>query len=157
MYRWAAGGRPGDGAEVPLPVDEPVAQVPVLGHPHQRVVDRRVAVRVVPLHRLADDAGALAGGGGRPEAEVVHRDEDAPLRRLQPVAHVRQRPADDDRLGVGEVAVAEFVDDVEIVDRAPPGGPASSGQSGEVSRRPTAAPVVNCGSTARKRAYRRLE
>ena len=60
------GGRQaGDGAEVPLPVDEPVAQVPVLGHADERVVDGRVAVRVVPLHRLADDAGALAGGGGR--------------------------------------------------------------------------------------------
>jgi topoisomerase-4 subunit A len=34
-------------------------------------------VRVVPLHRLADDAGALARRGGRPEAEVVHRHEDA--------------------------------------------------------------------------------
>ena len=49
----------------------------------------------------------------RPEAQVVHGDQDAPLRRLQPVAHVRQRPADDDAHGVGQIAVAEFVLDVE--------------------------------------------
>ena len=72
-----------------------------------------VAVRVVALHRLADDAGALAGGSGRAQAEVVHRHQDAPLRRLEPVAHVGQRPADDDAHRVGEVAVLQLVLDVE--------------------------------------------
>ena len=112
-------GKAGDGAEVALAVDEPVAQDPVLGHADERVVDRRVAVRVVPLHRLADDAGALAGRGGRPEAEVVHGDEDAPLGRLEPVADIWQGPADDDRLGVREVTVSKFVYDIEVVDRLP--------------------------------------
>ncbi len=39
--------------------------------------------------------------------------EDAPLRRLEAVAHVRQGPADDDAHGVVEVAVLELVLDVE--------------------------------------------
>ena len=131
MYRWAAGGRPAIEPKLPCAVDEPVAHVPVLGHADQRVVDGLVAVRVVPLHRLADDAGALAGRGGRPEAEVVHGDEDAPLRRLQPVADVGQGPADDDAHGVGEVAVAQLVDDVErSLTGPPPGGSAPSGRVG---------------------------
>ena len=99
--------------KLPCAVDEPVAHGPVLGHAHERRVDGRVAVRVVALHRLADDAGALAGRGGRAEAEVVHGDEDAPLRRLEPVAHVGQGPADDDAHRVGEVAVLQLVGDVE--------------------------------------------
>jgi hypothetical protein len=49
--------------------------------------------------------------------EVVHRHQDAAVRRLEPVAHVRQGAADDDGLGVGQVAVPQLVEDVERVDR----------------------------------------
>ena len=51
-----------DGAEVAVAVDQRVAQRPVLGHAHQRVVDRLVAVRVVLLQHVADHRGALAVG-----------------------------------------------------------------------------------------------
>ena len=47
VYRGAAAGSsPGD-AEVALPLHERVAQAPGLHEPHQGVVDRTVAVRVV--------------------------------------------------------------------------------------------------------------
>ena len=72
-----------DRAEVALAVDQRVAQGEVLRHPHQRVVDRRVAVRVVLAHDLADDEGALAVGPGRLQAEVVHRVEHPPVDRLR--------------------------------------------------------------------------
>ena len=45
--------------EVALAVDHRVPHREVLGHPHQRVVDRRVAMWVVVTHRLADDRRAL--------------------------------------------------------------------------------------------------
>ena len=48
-----------DGAEVALTVDERIAHREVLSHAHQRVVDRRVAVRVEVAHHFADNAGAL--------------------------------------------------------------------------------------------------
>ena len=59
----------------------------------------------MPAHLLVAAVG--------PEAEVVHRHQDAPLRRLEAVAHVGQGPADDDAHGVGEVAVLQLVLDVE--------------------------------------------
>ena len=77
------------------------------------IVDRGVAVRMVTLHRFADDAGTLAGRAGRSQTQVVHRHQDAPLRRLEPIAHVGQGPADDDAHGVGEIAVLELILDVE--------------------------------------------
>ena len=92
-----------DRAEVALAVDEHVAQRELLRHPHQRVVDRRVAVGVVLAHHLADDEGALAVGAGRLQADVVHRVEDAAMDRLEPVAGVRQRPPDDHAHRVIEV------------------------------------------------------
>src|SRR5207248_5192248 len=80
---------------------------------NQRIVNGQVAMWVVPLHRLADDAGALAGGGVWSQPEVVHGHEDAPLRRFEPIAHVGQGPTDDDAHGVGEIAVLELVGDIE--------------------------------------------
>ncbi len=99
------GGQPGDGAEIALLVDERVAGVPVLGQPHERGIDRHVAVRVIALHRLADNARALRRGGARREAQVGHGDEDAALRGLETVADIGQGAADDDAHRVGQVAV----------------------------------------------------
>src|SRR5258708_29744789 len=52
-----------------------VAQRPRLRHPDQGVVDRRVTVRVVVAHHIADDAGGLHRGTVRPEAGVVRSEE----------------------------------------------------------------------------------
>ena len=97
-----------DRAEVALTVDEQVTQGEVLRHPDQGVVDRRVAVRVVFAHHLADDEGALAIRPGRLQADVVHRVEHPPVHRLEAVAHVRQRPPDDDAHRVIEVGMPHF-------------------------------------------------
>ena len=123
VYRVGRGGQAGDRAEVALAVDQLVAQHPVLGHAHQRVVDAHVAVRMVALHRAADDGGALASSpspGSRPMSFIATR-----MRRcdgLQAVAHVGQGPADDDAHRVRQVAVAQFVLDVQ---RRHGGGPPS--------------------------------
>ena len=84
-----------DRAEVPLAVDERVAQAERLGHPHERVVDREVAVRVVLAEDVPDRPRALAVGAvvGRPR--LPHRPEDAPVDRLQAVEPVGERPPDD--------------------------------------------------------------
>src|SRR3712207_8815244 len=54
-----------------------------LRHAGEGGIDGVVAVRVVPLHRLADDPRALRRGASGGEAEVEHRREDAPLRRSE--------------------------------------------------------------------------
>jgi hypothetical protein len=103
-----------DGAEVALAVDQRVAEVPVLGQADQRVVDRGVAVRVVLLQHLADHAGALGVLAVVEQALGLHRVEDPAMHRLQPVAHVRQRAADDHRHRVVEVRLAELGLDVHL-------------------------------------------
>jgi hypothetical protein len=80
-------------AEVAVAVDERVAQRPRLRQAHEGVVDRRVAVRVVVAHDVADDAGALEVAAVRPVAAVEHGVEDPAVHRLEAVPHVRQRPA----------------------------------------------------------------
>ena len=90
-------------APVSLAVDERVAQREVLHHAGEGVVDRRVAVRMVPPERVSDDAGRLPPLARRRRTRLVHRVEDSSLDRLQAVPDVRERPSDDDRHGVIDV------------------------------------------------------
>ena len=90
-------------AEVALPVDQRRAHHPGLREAHQGVVDRGVAVRVVLTHDVADDARALGEPAVGTVATVVHRVEHPAVHRLEPVAYVGQRAADDDRHRVVDV------------------------------------------------------
>ena len=74
-----------------------------LHQPHQGVVDRLVAVGVVLAEHIAHHPGALAVGAVGGEPEFVHRKQDAPLHRLEAIAHIRQGPAHDHAHGVFEV------------------------------------------------------
>ncbi len=98
-----------DVAEVAVPVDERIAHREVLGETHERVVDRRVAVRVVLAHHLADDLGALDVLAVGLQAQLVHHVEHAAVHRLQTVAHVREGAPDDDRHGVVQVRRAHLL------------------------------------------------
>jgi hypothetical protein len=60
-------------------------------------------VRVVLTHHVTDDAGALVETTVRPIATVVHRVEDAAVHRLEAVADLGQRAADDDRHRIVEI------------------------------------------------------
>ncbi len=77
-------------AEVALAVDQRVAVRERLRHQHHRFVAGAVAVRVELADHVADGArGLLRLGGGR-QAQLAHRVDDAPLHRLQAVAHEGQ-------------------------------------------------------------------
>ena len=97
------GGVVARGAEVALAVDQRGAHHPGLREADQGVVDRGVAVGVVLAHHVADHARALGESPVRAVAAVEHRVEHAPVDRLQPVAYVGQRAADDDRHRVVDV------------------------------------------------------
>ena len=95
-----------DRAEIALPVDQRQAHGEILRHAHQRVVDRLVAVRVIFAHHVADHARRFDVFLVGRVALLVHRIEDAPVHRLQAVAHVGQRARHDHAHGVIEIASA---------------------------------------------------
>ncbi len=107
-----------DRAEVPLAVDEWIAERERLREPDERVVDRRVAVRVMVAHHVADDVRALDVRPARPVAVGPHRVEDAAVHGLQPVAHVGERARDDDRHRVVEEARAHLLLELARLDPA---------------------------------------
>ena len=90
-------------AEIALAVDQRQAHGEILRHAHQRIVDRIAAMGVVLAHHVADDARALAGRPVVVVAALAHGVEDAPVHRLEAVAHVRQRARHDHAHGVVEV------------------------------------------------------
>src|SRR5665811_835222 len=121
--RWCGWSRTGrcvtrwsTGRAIALPVDQRVAQRPVLDQPHQRVIDRGVAVRVVLTHNLADDARALVVAAVGTVAPVIHRVDDPAVHGLHAVAHVRKRATDDDRHRIVDVAALHLQVDVDRLD-----------------------------------------
>ena len=71
-------------------------------------------MRVVVPHRLADDLRALPVLGAGGQVQIVHREEDAPLRGLQAVAHIRQRARDDDAHRERHERIAHLQFDVDV-------------------------------------------
>ena len=82
-----------DGTEVALAVDEALPHGPRLGHVHERGVNYGFAVRVIVTARVAANLGAFTMLSIREEREIVHREKDAALRRLQSVARIGQARA----------------------------------------------------------------
>ena len=108
--------------KLPWPSTSGSAQRERLGHAHQRVVDRGVAVRVELAHDLADDAGALDVAAVGAQAHLGHLEQDPALDRLEPVAGVGQGPGVDDRVGVLEERALHLLGDVDVDDALRRGG-----------------------------------
>ena len=79
--------------------------------PHQRVVNRLIAMRVILAHGVAGDARRFVVGAVRRVVVLVHRIEDAAMHRLQPVAHVGKRARHDHAHGVIEIGALHLVDE----------------------------------------------
>ena len=92
-----------DRTEVALSVDQRHAHGEILSHAHQRVIDGAVAVRVILADHVADHTRRLLIGLRRLEPQLVHAEQDAPVHRLQPVAHIGQRAAHDHAHGIIEI------------------------------------------------------
>ena len=105
-----------DRAEIALPVDEQDAHGKFLRHTYKRIIDRLVAVRMVFTDDVADDARGFAVRLVGRVAVFVHRKQDAPVHRLQPVAGVRQRAAHDHAHRVIEIAALHLVGDGDGLD-----------------------------------------
>ena len=114
-----------DRAEIALPVDERRAHREVLRHAHQRVVDRKLAVRMILADHVAYGARRLVVGAVGGEVELAHRIEDAPVHGLQAVANVGQSAAHDHAHRVIEIAAFHFIEDRDGLDigRSAGGGP----------------------------------
>src|SRR5438874_910408 len=98
-------------AEVPLAIHQRIAQREILDHPHQRVVHRHIAVRVILAEHVADDCGALFIGAPGHEPQLVHGVQDAAVHGLEPIAHVGERALHDHAHRVVEERLAHLVFD----------------------------------------------
>ena len=103
------------GAEVAVPVHERHAHREVLRHAHDRVVDRRVAVRVVLAHHLADDVRGLLVLDPRAEVQAVHAEQRAAVHGLEAVAHVGERAPHDHAHRVVDVVAAHLLFDGHVL------------------------------------------
>ncbi len=105
-----------DGAEVALPVHQQIAHGKRLGHAHDGVVHRRVAVRVVFTDDVAHHAGGFLVRLVPVVAELVHGKKHAPMHGFQAVAHIGQRPAHDHAHGVIQIGLTHLVFEIDVQD-----------------------------------------
>ena len=97
--------------EIAGAVHERIAEREGLGHADQRFIERRVAVRVVAPHHVADDFCAFAEPGVGRQVLLPHRVQNAALNGLEAVPHIRQRTGRNDRERVVEVSsLCRFVE-----------------------------------------------
>ncbi len=104
------------GAEVSLAFNQRQAHHEVLGHAHQGVIDRLIAMGMILSHDISDDASSLAERLVMAVAVLVHRIYDAPLYRLEAIADVGKRPADDHAHGIIEVGALHLLLDGDRLD-----------------------------------------
>ena len=90
-------------SEVPLAVNQRIPQGKILGHSHQCVVDRAVAMRMVLAHRLADDLCAFGVLLVVLQAHLIHRVKHTTMHGLESIADIRKRAPNDHRHGVVEI------------------------------------------------------
>jgi len=95
--------------EIALPVDQQVPQGESLGHAHDGVVNRGVAVGVVLADDVTHDACRLFIRLVVVVAQLVHGVQHAPVHRLEAVTHIGQGAANDDAHRVVQVGPAHFV------------------------------------------------
>ena len=107
------GGVAIDRAEVAVAVDQEIAQREILGHAHDRVVDGLVAMRMVLTNDVAHDARRFLVGPRMEVAQLLHGVQDAAVDRLEPVAGIGERAADDDAHRVVDVGGRHLVLDVD--------------------------------------------
>ena len=103
------GGVAIDGTEIPLAIDERIAQGEILHHSHHRVVDGRVPVGVILTQDVADHRRALLVRAARAQPGLAHREEDAAVNGLEAIPHVGKRALNDDAHRIVDERFAHFV------------------------------------------------
>ena len=93
------------GAEVAVAVHQHVAHGEILGQADQCVVNRGVAVGMVPAQHVAHTGGGLFERLVTCQVVLIHGVEDPAVHRLQAVPHIRQGAAHDDAHGVLNIGV----------------------------------------------------
>ena len=114
--------------KIPLPIHQRSPHRKRLRQSHQRVIHRQVSMRMVFAHHFADDTSALARRPPRSQPHLLHRVQNPPMHRLQPVAHVRQRAADNHRQRIVEIRPLHLLFNVDglHVERARPRRPVAA-------------------------------
>ncbi len=95
--------------EVALPVHQGITQRKILRHAHDGVVYRRVAVRVILTDHIADDTRRFLVGLVPVVGQFMHREQHAPVHRLEAVAHVRKSASHDDAHGIVQIGLAHLL------------------------------------------------
>ncbi len=98
-----------DRAEIPLPVDQRQAHREILRHTHGGQINRAVAMRMVFTHHVTGHTRGFAVRLVGRVAGLVHRVQNPPMHRLQPIPRIRQRAGDDNGHRIVQIGLAHLL------------------------------------------------
>ena len=104
------------GTEIAFAIHQLFAHRPRLRHVDERGINHRFAVRMVVARSVAANLRALDMLASGKQRQIFHRVKNASLRRLQPVAHIRQRAGNDHGHRIVEERILDFVRDIDLGD-----------------------------------------
>ena len=110
------GGVAVHGAEVAVSVNQRIAHGEILRQTHHCVIDRRVAVRMIPAQHVAHAGRGFLKRLVRRQVVLIHGVENTPVHGLETVAHIGQRAADNDRHRVVDVRAFHLMDKLRLHD-----------------------------------------
>ena len=105
-----------NGTEVAVAVDKRIAHGEILRQTDHRVIDRRIAVRMIPAQHVADARRRLLERLVGGQTVLVHGVENAPVDGLQTVAYIGQRTADNDGHRVVDVRAFHLMHKLRLHD-----------------------------------------
>ena len=98
-------------AKIALTIQQRQRHREILSHPHKRVIDRAIAMRVVFTHHIPHRAGGFSVRLVVGISSLVHGIKNASMNRFQTVTQVRNGTAHDHAHGIIEIGCAHLVFD----------------------------------------------
>ena len=95
-----------------MAVYQDLAFLKILGHHHQCLVNRAVAVWMIFTHGISHNTGAFTVGSVITDSKLIHIIQGSSLYRLQAVPHIRKCPGNDNAHGIINIG---FLHHVRIV------------------------------------------
>src|SRR3989338_7293864 len=97
-----------EASEISLPLNKRIPQRKVLGQSHQGIIDRGISMRMILAKNCSNHSRAFLKRFVMCHPHFAHSVEDSPMDWFEAVAHVRQRPSNDNRHRIIEVALSHF-------------------------------------------------
>src|SRR5437868_10643616 len=105
--------------KISLAIYKAIAHIPCLGHTNDRVINRRISMRMVSAHHITHNTGRFFIRLVTVIAHFIHTKQAAPVNRLQTIAYIGQCTTDDHTHRIIDIRGLHLLLDIHRYDLTP--------------------------------------